>query len=125
MNVNKPDSVLILFAHGSRASQTLEEMAILAKKVQGQQKNLMVMPAFLELAKPDLGEAISEANRLGVDKIDILPLFLFTGKHVLEDIPALLEANEHKFPGIKLTLHKPIGHHSDFADFLLKASGRL
>jgi sirohydrochlorin cobaltochelatase len=123
MSVMKLDSVLILFAHGSRAPQTLEEMGKLAAKVQFGRKSLKVIPAFLELTKPDLSEAIAEAVSFGVAKIDILPLFLFTGKHVLEDIPALLKANGDRYPNTKLILHKPIGHHSGFADFLLQACG--
>ncbi len=119
----KSISTLILLAHGSRAPQTLEEMEKLAAKLQRSQKGLRVLPAFLSLIKPDLSLAISHAAASGAQEVHVLPLFLFTGKHVLEDIPALIRANRALYPSIKLILQKPIGHHASFADFLLQAGG--
>jgi sirohydrochlorin cobaltochelatase len=116
-------STLILLAHGSRAEQTLEEMAKLATKLQRSQKGLRVIPAFLSLIKPDLTQALALAAAKGATVVQVLPLFLFTGKHMLEDIPAQIKANRALYPNMKLVLHKAIGHHTSFADFLLKASG--
>lgn len=119
----KSNFTLILLAHGSRAPQTLEEMEKLAAKLQRSQKGLRVLPAFLSLIKPDLSCAISQAAASGALEVHVLPLFLFTGKHVLEDIPAQIKANRALYPSMKLILQKPIGRHASFAQFLLQAGG--
>ncbi len=118
-------SALVLLAHGSRAPQTLEEMEKLALKLQHGRKELIVKPAFLTLIKPDLAQTLFELSKSGVRNVEILPLFLFTGKHVLDDIPALIQENRRLHPKLKLTLHKPIGRHAGFVEFLLKAGGLL
>lgn len=119
----KSGSALILLAHGSRAPQTLEEMGKLAAKLQREKKGILVKPAFLTLIKPDLAQALMEAAAAGAREAHVLPLFLFTGKHVLEDIPALIKESRSKHPKMKLILHKPIGRHPGFAAFLLEAGG--
>ena len=119
----KATSALILLAHGSRVPQTSREMRKLAGKLQRSQKGLLVKAAFLGLIKPDLSQSLVEVALEGVKKVHILPLFLFTGKHVLEDIPTLIKASRVLYPGMKLVLHKPIGHHVGFVDFLLEAGG--
>ena len=121
----KSGSALILLAHGSRAPQTLEEMGKLAAKLQRGSRGLLVRPAFLTLIKPDLTQTLAEAAAAGVQEAHILPLFLFTGKHVLDDIPALIKRSRTFHPKMKLILHKPSGQHPGFAEFLLKAGGLL
>jgi sirohydrochlorin cobaltochelatase len=119
----KFDRALILLAHGSRAPQTLEEMEKLAAKLQHSRKGMLVKPAFLSLIKPDLATALDEVASQDLIQAHILPLFLFTGKHILEDIPELIQASRIRHPKVKLVLHKPIGRHAGFADFLLQAGG--
>lgn len=119
---------LILLAHGSRAKATFAEMQDLAVRMTGRlaalpgQDGMQVKGAFLSLTRPDLAEAVAEAAAGGSRDIRILPLFLFTGKHILEDVPGLVEALRTRFPDISLTLLKPIGQHAAFADFLLAAA---
>ena len=115
----KATSALILLAHGSRVPQTSREMRKLAGKLQRSQKGLLVKAAFLGLIKPDLSQSLVEVALEGVKKVHILPLFLFTGKHVLDDIPALIKASRVLYPEMKLVLHKPIGQHVSFVDFLV------
>jgi sirohydrochlorin ferrochelatase len=119
----KTGSALILLAHGSRSPETLEEMLKLAAKLQRDRKGLIVKPAFLTLIQPDLPRALAEAVAEGVQEAHVLPLFLFTGKHVLDDIPALIKDCRARHRKLKLVLHKPIGRHAGFADFLLMAGG--
>jgi sirohydrochlorin cobaltochelatase len=118
---NKP--FLILLGHGSRAGKTLEEMEELAAKLQASSTGLVVKTAFLTLLEPDLGKAVRAAADSGAREIQVLPLFLFSGKHVLEDIPAIIEELRLEHPGIAVNLREAIGRHPDFFGFLLKAGG--
>lgn len=119
----KTQPVLILLGHGSRSRKTLEEMEALAAKLQDSSRKLRILPAFLTLLEPDLAQALTTAVKGGAKEIHVLPLFFFSGKHVLEDIPALFGLLETKYPEVKLVLREPLGRHPGFFDFLLQAGG--
>jgi sirohydrochlorin cobaltochelatase len=114
---------LILLAHGSRTPETLEEMKDLASRTEAlvAGRGYRVLGAFLSLTPPDLPQAVSRAAALGAREIRILPLFLFSGKHVLGDIPDQVEALRKSHPDLLLELRDPIGQHPDFANFLALA----
>lgn len=118
------DKALILLAHGSRAPETLGEMRELASRMEAlaPASGLRVLGAFLSLAAPDLAEAVRDAAGQGARDIRVLPLFLFSGKHVLGDIPDQVESLRQAYPGLALTLLEPIGRHGDFAAFLRRAA---
>jgi sirohydrochlorin cobaltochelatase len=118
---NKP--VLILLGHGSRASKTLEEMEELAAKLQHSSGNLAVKPAFLTLLEPDLAQAVDAAIADGAGEIHVLPLFFFSGKHVMEDIPGIFRELQAAHPGVKLVLREAVGRHPGFFPFILEAGG--
>lgn len=115
---------LILLAHGSRARKTLEEMRVLAKLLRAKSPGLSVAFAFLELARPTLPQAVSAAARAGSREIRVLPLFLFTGKHAGDDIPALAAGLRTAHPKVRITLLPAIGQHPGFIDLLKRAAGR-
>lgn len=115
--------VLILLGHGSRTSKTSDEMGELAAKMQNSVTGLTVSSAFLTLLDPDLPRAIDEAVEKGASEIHVLPLFFFSGKHVLEDIPALFKECQGRHSGVKMVLREPIGQHPGFFGFLLQAGG--
>lgn len=119
----KSQPVLILLGHGSRSSKTLEEMEDLAAKLQDSSSELAVKTAFLTLLEPDLAGAVGAAVAEGAGEIHVLPLFFFSGKHVMEDIPGIFGRLQAAFPSVKLVLHEAVGRHPDFFRFLLKAGG--
>jgi sirohydrochlorin cobaltochelatase len=114
---------LILLAHGSRTRETLEEMRHLASRTEAlvAGRGYRVLGAFLSLTPPDLPQAIRQAAAQGAQEICILPLFLFSGKHVLGDIPDQVEALRKTHPDLRLELREPIGQHPGFARFLASA----
>lgn len=118
---NKP--VLILLGHGSRASKTLEEMEELAAKLQDSAGSLAVKPAFLTLLKPDLAQAVTDAVADGAGEIHVLPLFIFSGKHVMEDIPEIFRELQAAHPEVKLVLREAVGRHPGFFPLILDAGG--
>ncbi len=114
---------LILLAHGSRTPETGAEMRKLGAKIQSKRKAIAVSYAFLTLLKPTLADAVEAAVSAGSTQINVLPLFLFSGKHVLEDIPSELRRLRSEHRGVSIKLHQAVGRHIRFADFLMEAAG--
>ena len=119
----KHPPVLILLGHGSKARKTLEEMEELAAKLQSESQGLAVRTAFLTLLEPDLTKAVQDAVGSGAGEIHVLPLFFFSGKHIMEDIPALIEGLRAAHPKVTIALREAVGRHPDFFSFLIKAGG--
>ncbi|MEO7426600.1 MAG: CbiX/SirB N-terminal domain-containing protein [Fibrobacteria bacterium] len=119
----KSPSVLVLLGHGSKSLKTRDEMEELAAKLQAASPGLQVMAAFLTLLEPDLPRTVATAVQAGAEEIHVLPLFFFSGKHVLEDIPALVADLRSQYPRLRLTLREPLGHHPGFFDLLRQAGG--
>lgn len=119
---------MILLAHGSRTEAAFAEMQDLADRMAGLRAKSSpdeawkIRGAFLSLTPPDLAQAVEAAIADGSREVRILPLFLFSGKHVLADIPDQVEALRARHSGVSLTLLEPIGRQAGFGDFLLRAA---
>jgi hypothetical protein len=48
----------------------------------------------------------------GASRVVIAPYFLSRGRHIQEDIPALVAAAQQQFPGIDCSIADPIGEHA-------------
>lgn len=106
---------LILLAHGSRHPQTSSELVELAAGMRRSAVAPVVAHAFLEIARPNLGEAIEEVVGTGCHRIDVLPLFLNTGNHVVRDIPALVSEARAGHPEVEIRLLPHLGAHPGYA----------
>ncbi len=95
--------VVVLLAHGSRADAALESHRRLAASV-ADATGLTVLPAFLEMAEPDLSSVIDGAARDGAEHVTVLPHFLAPGNHVGRDIPALVDSARERHPGVPIKL---------------------
>ena len=73
------------------------------------QENPEVRAAFLGLVEPDLPAAVAAAVAAGASEIRILPLFFFSGRHVLEDVPRLAAEARAAHPGVRIDLLEPAG----------------
>ena len=54
--------------------------------------------AFLELAEPSIGAAIDAAIAAGADTVLVLPYFLYPGRHLTRDIPAIVDEASARHP---------------------------
>ena len=105
---------LILLAHGSRHPQTGSEVTELTDGMRRAAAAPVVTHAFLEFARPDLGEAVAQAVGAGCRRIDVLPLFLNTGNHVVRDIPELVRQARGDHPQVEIRLLRHLGAHPDY-----------
>lgn len=100
---------IIILAHGSKiesGNEGLYRIVDLIREIGGYKE---VEPAFLQLATPSLNDSIQSLLQRKVKKILIMPLLLFSGNHVREDIPQIIEAEKTKHPDITFVLARNIG----------------
>src|SRR5262245_27323132 len=86
---------LVLFAHGARAARWREPFDRLLEQVE-QTHAGPVSLAFLEHMQPDLPSACAALARGGATRIVVVPLFLGTGGHLRDDMPALISTAEQQ-----------------------------
>ena len=63
-----------------------------------------VLPAFFALVRPNIQDQVAELASRGVDRVVIMPYFLFQGQHVNLDIPNILIQCREWFPRVTLEL---------------------
>ena len=106
-----PASVgIIIVDHGSKVAAANERLERLCEGYATTRapKHWVVRPAHMELASPSISEAFDALVEAGCATIVCHPFFLSQGRHVREDVPALLDeaASRHNIP---YSLTPPLG----------------
>ena len=86
---------LVLFAHGARDVRWREPFDRMLELVQPRHAG-PVSQAFLEHMQPDLPTACATLARAGASRIVVVPLFLGTGGHLRNDLPALISTAQQR-----------------------------
>lgn len=63
----------------------------------------------MEIAEPTIQQAVDACVAAGATKVVIAPYFLSKGRHIQEDIPALVAEAQSQHPGIEIVIADPIG----------------
>ncbi len=113
---------IVLFAHGARDPRWAEPFEAVAAQIRAARPELPVALAFLELMPPTLAEAVGRLAADGATAIDIVPLFLGSGGHVRNDLPALVDALVRAHPALSLRLHPAIGEHAAVVAAMARAA---
>ncbi|ODS34664.1 MAG: precorrin-8X methylmutase [Candidatus Scalindua rubra] len=69
----------------------------------------VVEACFLQLAKPGFSEVVKDVVGKGVKRIVVMPLLLFSGSHVIKDIPNEIEDENRKYPEVEFYYAKSLG----------------
>ncbi len=109
---------VVLFAHGSRDPLWRRPMEAVAARVAARSPAAAVRCAYLELTEPDLPTVAAELAGLGLASVTIVPMFLGAGRHVREDLPALVDELRRKHPGVRWELQPPVGEDERLLDLL-------
>jgi sirohydrochlorin cobaltochelatase len=104
-----PDLGIVLFAHGSRDPLWHKPMEAVAGAMRQSSPQVPVVCAYLELSTPDLSTACAGLVQLGVQRINVVPMFLGVGKHAREDLPVLMDALRSEHPAILFTQQRAVG----------------
>ena len=104
-------NALLLLAHGSRRSESRDEVLGLTERVAEALEDAYdtVNCAFLQWAEPLLHDQLQAYLDRGVTDIVIMPYLLAAGAHVLHDIPEAIEAFRLSHPGVRIRLLPHIG----------------
>ena len=115
-------TITVLYAHGSSSKQwqlDIEQLTSNAVKLSDS-----VCVAHMELCPPSLEDIILKKGVHNIDKINVLPLFLATGKHLKVDIPKIIQELSEQY-GIEIELLRPIGEHPLLSKALQQITANL
>ncbi len=115
---------LLLVAHGSQRKESNDEVVVLAGKLRKNRSHLyeIVNAAFLEAADVLIPEGLQQCVTQGASAIVVLPYFLNSGKHVVEDIPAIVTFCKGRYPDIAISIAPHIGASPLMLDIILASA---
>lgn len=107
----------LLIGHGSKLKGFGSAMEAVARRLRKDARFDAVACAYLEIAPPSVPDAIDALAAEGFSEIRVLPYFLQLGRHVQEDLPAIVGwAREKHAPGVKVVLCPYLGYDDGIAD---------
>jgi sirohydrochlorin ferrochelatase len=112
---------LVIVDHGSRQPEAHRHLEWIAAQVRQRAPDLKVHVAHMDLAEPSIEAAVAACVREGVAEVVVHPLFLVPGRHLTEDIPALIRRCAERHPGVRVRLTDPLGSVPGLADLILRA----
>ncbi|MDP9181321.1 MAG: sirohydrochlorin chelatase [Actinomycetota bacterium] len=103
-------TALLIVGHGTTDEEGVEEFGRLVDLVRGSTAS-DVEGGFLELASPPIQDAVSRLVAAGHATVDVVPLVLVAAGHSKGDIPAALERERLRHPGLTFRYGRPLGPH--------------
>jgi len=110
---------VILLAHGSPDPEAAQETHELRDALSALRPDWRFDVAFLN-HEPKLDHAVESLMTMGCTHIRILPLLVFKGKHLREDIPALVSTLRSRLPKLPLELQPHLSQLPGFREILLR-----
>ena len=100
---------IVVLAHGSKAVYGDEGLSKIIEILRSEGKWVAVEACFLKCAKPGFSEVVKEIVDKGIERIVIMPLFLFSGSHVTKDIPDEIETEKTRYPDVQFLYANNLG----------------
>ena len=111
---------LVIFAHGSSVAAANEAVARVTERMAVEGGYSLVETAFLEMAEPDLRNAVSRLAARGADRIVVIPYFLTLGIHLRRDLPRIVEELAGVYQGVRIDVTEPLDGHPSLVGILLE-----
>lgn len=99
---------LLVVGHGSRRGAANDLLMAVTEAVAARVPAHAVEAAFLEIARPTIGEAYGALVAAGCGRIVVHPYFLYPGAHTVSDIPAALAAAAAEHGAVPWVLTEPL-----------------
>ena len=118
--MSEKKTAILLMAHGSRiaeANDAAREIAKMVKEISGYE---IVEVSFRELHLPNIQQGIDACVAHGVQRILLIPYFLFIGAHVQHDLPEELEEAMQRHPGVEMVMGPHLGVHRKLAEVVVE-----
>lgn len=110
---------IVVFAHGSSVASANDAVRSVAAQMAQAGGFELVETAFLELARPNLSEAVGRLRAGGAGRIVVVPYFLTVGIHLRRDLPLLIEEIRRQHPELEIAVAEPLDGHSELSRILL------
>jgi len=110
---------VLVIAHGSRAKETEATLDTILAAVKKRIPETIIESAFMEFSDRTVEKGVAALAAKGVTEIKVVPYFLFMGIHLKEDIPEMVRSCAAKYPGMNITMGRPLGDDPRLADILL------
>lgn len=111
---------IVVFAHGSSIASANDAVRSVTASVAEAGQFELAEVAFLELASPDLGEAVTRLRARGAERIVVVPYFLTLGIHLQRDLPRIVEAVRQQHPGVELVIAEPLDGHGALTQIVVE-----
>ncbi len=111
---------LVVFAHGSSVEAANDAVRRVANEVARRSRFDRVDAAFLELASPDLREAMERLRAEGTTHVVVVPYFLTPGIHLRRDLPRIVESLSTLLPDLEIQVADSLEGHPALADIVLE-----
>ena len=80
---------------------------------------------FLELAQTLIPDGIKKCVEDGATEIIVLPYFLNSGRHVVEDIPNIIDETRPEFPDVDIKVAQHLGASALMMDLLIASANTV
>ena len=101
---------VIIVDHGSKREEANQNLLEVVRRYRAIQSTFTIVePAHMELAAPSIEDAFRRCVEQGATNVVCHPYFLSYGRHVREDVPALMASAAEKFPGVRYSITEPLG----------------
>src|SRR3954452_11613747 len=112
-------TAIVVFAHGSSVEAANEGVRAMAAQM-AQRGNLpIVETAFLELAHPDLQEAVRQVRTKGATRVIVVPFFLTLGIHLRRDLPSIVDELRSIYSDLDIQITSPLEGHPALVDVMI------
>lgn len=114
---------IVVLAHGSREPQAEEQWRALEQAVHTQVSHAAASRIVFQFGMDGLPAALDSLATQGASAITILPYFLFTGYHLRQTVPTLMQTWQKAHPKVRLSLAPVFGTDPTIADLLAARIG--
>lgn len=114
---------LVLLSHGSRLSESNQEMVDLAARLAAFNESSFseVAFAFQQFAQPSFEAVIDDLAHRHFGQVVVFPLFLSSGNHVRADLPAMIKDALHRHPDLQISIIPHLGGLAGLDRFLMES----
>ncbi len=117
---------LVFIAHGSKKELSNQEFISMVNSIKQKDTNYdFIEASFLELAIPDIKNCSEKLIEKGVKKIYYYPFFLNSGRHVVSDIPNIIEELKSQYTNVEFELLKHFGSSKFIEEIIIKDISKI
>lgn len=111
-------TAILLLGHGSRADGANDGMQGVVESLRLRGEYEIVETGFMIRNFPSIEDGAALCVRKGADTVLMIPYFLHTGLHLIEDLPDAVPRLEKLHPGVRFVLGQPMGLHPKLVEIV-------